>query len=184
MSKLILFYNGPFSQWYPSEFRATTLFPNLKPVNSIKPEYIHLNNEQIFANCEQYMMFEKAMLFQDYPSARAIMGTSNPKTVKALGRQVNNFDERIWSQHREHIVTVGNYNKFTQNSELKNYLANSGRNIFVEASPYDKIWGIGLDKNDPAALDPKKWRGLNLLGRAITAVRDKLFPLNDEEKKK
>ena len=181
MSEFILFYNGPFSQWYPSEFKAVTSYPS-GDVNDTK--YQSLNAEHIFANCEQYMMFEKAMLFQDFPSARAIIATSNPKEVKRLGRLVRGFDERVWSQHREQIVFQGNYHKFTQNLDFKNYLANSGRKIFVEASPYDKIWGIGLDKSDPAARDPRNWKGLNLLGRAITTVRDKLFPLNDVDEKK
>lgn len=168
-SELILFYNGPFSQWYSSPFRAVTSYP------SGDMKYQSLNTEHIFANCEQYMMFEKAMLFQDFVSARAIIATTNPKEVKRLGRLVRGFDERIWAEHREVIVFTGNYHKFTQNPELKAYLENSGKKIFVEASPTDKIWGIGLDKNDPAAQDPKKWKGLNLLGYAITAVRNKLF---------
>jgi len=179
--ELILFYNGPFSQWYSSPFKAITSYPS-GDTNDTK--YQNLNAEHIFANCEQYMMFEKAMLFQDFPSACAIIATTNPKEVKRLGRLVRGFDERIWAEHREVIVFAGNYHKFTQNPDLKQYLANSGKKIFVEASPTDKIWGIGLDANNPAARDPKKWQGLNLLGYAITAVRNKLFPSKLTEEKK
>lgn len=178
LPELILFYNGPFSQWWSSLFCATTLFP----ANKEYAEHVILNKEQQFLSCEQYMMFEKAMLFRDYQSAYLIITSLSPKTAKAIGRQVNGFDETIWKNYREDIVFIGNYYKFTQNSDLKQYLANSGNKIFVEASPYDQIWGIGLNKNDPAAKNPKTWKGLNLLGKAITKVRDKLFPSNLEEK--
>lgn len=93
--EFILFYNGPFSQWYSSPFNATTLFP---------------------------------------------MKISH--------------DEK----------------------NLADYLKNSGQKIFVEASPYDKIWGIGMDASHPDACTPAKWKGLNLLGKSITTVRNKLFP--------
>lgn len=46
--------------------------------------------------------------------------------------------------------------------------------ILVEAAGRDVIWGIGLGSNNPMAQDPRNWRGSNLLGFALTSVRDHL----------
>lgn len=65
----------------------------------------------------------------------------------------------------------GNREKFLQNDDLKQFLLSTGDKVLVEASPTDRIWGIGLGKNNPVALDPAKWRGRNLLGFALMTVR-------------
>ena len=44
----------------------------------------------------------------------------------------------------------------------------------MEASPVDRIWGIGLAAEDARASQPEQWRGLNLLGYALMEVRDRL----------
>lgn len=41
----------------------------------------------------------------------------------------------------------------------------------VEASPIDRIWGIGLAHDDPRAADRTRWRGLDLLGFVLVEVR-------------
>ncbi len=46
--------------------------------------------------------------------------------------------------------------------------------ILVEAAGRDTIWGIGLGENNPQAQDPMEWRGLNLLGFALTEAREEL----------
>ena len=68
----------------------------------------------------------------------------------------------------------GNYLKFSQNPHLRNYLINTGNRILVEASPYDRIWGIGISEKDAVQETPNNWRGLNLLGFALMEVRDRL----------
>ena len=158
MSEVFLFYNGPFSQWYQSKFQDIN--PDEK--ESVKQFY----------NCEQYMMYNKALLFHDQESADAIMNTDNPKTIKQLGRKVKNFNEERWLIYRERIVQRGNYLKFTQNNNLKLLLLETGNKIIAEASPYDKIWGIGLSVNSPDATNVKKWKGQNLLGVALMMVRN------------
>ena len=112
---------------------------------------------------EQYMMAKKAELFRDYNSFRYIMASNSQKEIKALGR-------------RERIVFEGNYAKFTQNPILKSYLLKQKDKILVEASPYDKIWGIGYDNSDLVFVcNPYNWRGLNLLGFTLMRVRDKII---------
>lgn len=155
------FYGGPFSQWYPSKFTVDDF------------EY----------NCaEQYMMAEKARLFQDYDILDQILKADHPKQQKALGREVRNFDVDCWNKSARKIVYDGNYEKFNQNPDLKKQLFAKKEYILVEASPYDKIWGIGLGITHPDRFDRDKWRGKNWLGEVLMMVRDCLyFGLGKEE---
>lgn len=117
------------------------------------------------------MMAGKALLFGDNNIFEEIMNENNPKIIKNLGRKVKNFDENIWKENCLDIVTIGNYLKFKQNPKLQKELLETGDNILAEASPYDKIWGIGLYPNDIKCNDPKEWKGKNLLGRCLMTVR-------------
>lgn len=118
------------------------------------------------------MMAGKARLFGDQDMLAKIMASDNPQTIKKLGRQVKGFDETAWEQHRFALVLQGNVCKFSQNPALKQFLLSTGNRILVEASPYDCIWGVGLSAEDPRIQDPRQWRGQNLLGFALTEVRD------------
>ena len=125
--------------------------------------------------CEQYMMAEKARLFNDEHVLKEIMKTNNPNEMKSLGRKIKNFDPEIWNKNCFEIVKRGNYAKFSQNEKLKSLLINHTNDILVEASPLDKIWGIGLDCNDKNAKNPNLWNGTNLLGFALMEVKDDLI---------
>ena len=103
------------------------------------------------------------------------MRSNNPKEIKVLGRQVKNFDENIWKKNRYSIILNGNYAKFMQNEDLRLFLISTKDSILVEASPYDKIWGIGMSANNENIENPLLWRGLNLLGFALMEVRDELI---------
>lgn len=123
------------------------------------------------------MMHQKGVLFApDDPVTQQILAPSGPvpgpKAIKALGRKVPNFDEEVWKKERSRIVVQGNYYKFTQNPDLKAQLLETGDRELVEASPLDRIWGVGFGaKNVPARR--AKW-GLNLLGKALMEVRDRI----------
>lgn len=147
---------SPFSQWYRCSFSV---------------------NEQTFMCAEQYMMHGKALLFGDAAIAEEILTASHPKQHKALGRRVANFDDVVWKREREAIVMAGSRAKFTQNPELKALLLATAGTTLVEASPYDRIWGIGLAATNPKAQDPATWRGQNLLGKILTRLRDELQEL-------
>lgn len=128
-------------------------------------------------NCvEQFMMFSKAKLFGDNEAAAKILAAQDQKTQKALGREVRGFDEAVWAAKRVNIVSVGCREKFRQNPQLLQALLATGDTILAEASPYDRIWGIGLGADDPRAADPKEWRGTNLLGQVLMDVRRMLAP--------
>jgi len=123
---------------------------------------------------EQYMMAEKARLFKDKEIEEKIMNASEPNEMKKLGKEVKNFDKTIWDKVKYSIVLNGNYYKFSQNPEMRDFLLSTGNKILVEASPLDKIWGIGLREEDVNAKNPLAWRGKNLLGFALMELRDDL----------
>lgn len=123
---------------------------------------------------EQYMMAEKARLFGDGEMLSAILGAKHPKEMKAYGRAVRNFIPSVWESRCFEIVCRGNVEKFRQDPALLAYLLGTGGRILVEASPRDRIWGIGMGKSNPDAGNPMKWRGRNLLGFALTRARDQL----------
>ena len=145
-----------FSQWYDSPFE---------------------NNGVIYQTAEHYMMAEKAKLFGDNVSAKRIVAASNPGEAKKLGREVRGFEENLWFQHRFEIVVNGNLAKFSQDTDLLGFLLNTGNRVLVEASPVDKVWGIGLASHNPSAKNPNLWKGLNLLGFALMEVRDLLYKI-------
>lgn len=126
-------------------------------------------------NCmEQYLMAEKARKFGDDDTESRIMAEYNQMAIKKLGRQVAGYDDEIWKADRQAISVRGNIYKFAQNPKLKEFLLSTGDKILVEASPKDRIWGIGLDENDQDATVPARWKGENLLGFALMEVREHL----------
>lgn len=120
------------------------------------------------------MMASKARLFGDKIVLAQIMRSTSPSYQKQLGRRVSNFDEATWNSAAPEIVYMGNMHKFAQNPAFLTELLGTGSRVLVEASPVDRIWGVGLAATDPRILDPAKWRGQNLLGRALMRVRDAL----------
>ena len=142
-----------FSQWWKSRF---------------------WHDGECFCCMEQCMMLGKAKLFKDDGIKEKIRACTDQKEIKALGRAVRGFDEKLWNSVKYSLVLTGNYNKFVQNAQLRNFLLSTGDCILVEASPYDCVWGIGLSAADPRAKDPEQWKGSNLLGFALMEVRDEI----------
>lgn len=123
----------------------------------------------VYHNTEQYMMAEKAKLFKDDIMREIILKNPDPKHAKELGRRVKNFDQEVWDLNAKKIVTLGCYYKFSQNDDLKLYLLSTKNRYLVEASKWDKIWGIGISLLEAKRGD--KWRGTNWLGECLMEVR-------------
>lgn len=141
-----------------------------------QPSYFEVDMDT-YSCTEQYMMAEKARLFEDEETEALIMATTDPKKMKALGKKVKNFNQTTWDKAKYAIVLNGNYYKFAQNKAMRDFLLATGDQILVEASPLDTIWGIGLAEEDPQARDISSWKGQNLLGFALMEVRDELRKL-------
>ncbi len=141
------------SQWYAASFSA---------------------GEEHYPTAEHYMMAKKAELFSDSEAKHRVLSASSPGEAKAVGREVRGFDPNAWESRRFEIVVTGNLRKFSANPLLRDYLDGTGERVLVEASPVDRIWGIGLDVEAARASEPRDWSGLNLLGFALMEVRQRL----------
>jgi ribA/ribD-fused uncharacterized protein len=152
---------GPtcMSQWYESSFL----------VDGIE-----------YPTAEHFMMAEKARLFGDLDMEQTILDARHPGEAKKCGRLVKGFDHKVWDDNKFDIVVRGNLAKFSQHDGLRQYLLDTGDRILVEASPHDRIWGLGLGKKDPNAGNPVNWRGENLLGFALMDVREALKDPDDK----
>lgn len=129
---------------------------------------------------EQFMMAEKARLFHDDIAYNKVMDAMSPMVMKRVGRSVRGYDEHTWAAYRFDAVVRGNFAKFSQNDELREYLLSTGSAVLVEASPKDKIWGIGLDAEKATKISEKDWPGQNLLGKALMRVREMLLRGEDK----
>lgn len=127
-----------------------------------------------YRRAEHWMMAEKGRLFGDDEALGKILAAPSPGAAKSVGRAVRGFSEDRWARARYGIVIAGNLAKFSQHDDLRSFLASTAGRILVEASPADRVWGIGLAEDDQRALAPSRWRGKNLLGFALMEVRERL----------
>jgi len=165
LEEFTFFWDGPFSQWEPSYFVI----------------------DEIEYNCaEQYMMAEKARLFQDVETLEMIMATDVPRLQS---RQVSGFEKSVWEDDLEtdngqpycwNVVWRGSMAKFGQNAYLLQLLLETDGTTLVEASPEDPIWGIGLEEGHPNCYSRETWQGLNWLGDILTNVREHLKSRDEE----
>ena len=124
-----------------------------------------------FSSSEQLFMYLKASLFGDDRMKELIAKATTPRMAKARGRKVAPFDETIWRDRRVELMTIAVRAKFSQNEDLKDKLLSTGESLLVEASPYDRVWGIGMRGSHRKAKTPSEWRGLNLLGEVLMEIR-------------
>ena len=145
--------NGYLSDWYLADF---------------------IVDGTVYSSMEQYMMHQKALLFNDSNIAEQIMDTTNVGKIKALGRSITNYNDTIWNGMRQVIVYKGLFEKFRQNSNLREQLISTGNAVLAECAVQDVIWGIGLSMSDHKRYELESWRGQNLLGFSLMLVREEL----------
>lgn len=150
--------DGYLSNWYPSPFTV---------------------EDKHFVNSEHYFMWKKVMLFEP-ELEQLILSTKDPKEMKAIGQKVKNYNDHEWSAVRYDIMKEALYYKFSQNPKLLNNLMWTGDSVIVEASPFDRVWGIGITAVE--ALMDKPWKGQNLLGKALIEVRGMFKPIFSNNK--
>ena len=146
--------NGYLSNWYYSDFSI---------------------DDVEYTSMEQYMMYQKAIRFQDISIAEEILATQDVARIKELGRSVSGYNDNIWSGIRQIVVYEGLKAKFAQNDNLRRQLVETQGAILAECAVKDCIWGIGLSIHDPKRLNPEQWRGKNLLGYTLMMVRDVIY---------
>jgi ribA/ribD-fused uncharacterized protein len=199
----VYFWGGPFSQWFKSKFEAE--LPVFVAAADGKPRRLLRSGIKLqFTSCEQYMMAAKASVFQDTVKgsvlekilgSTVLFGETDPKAsgfqsgthdvaeIKALGRQVpglngekwDDDDKAFWDTVSTPIVVIGNLSKFTQSSDLYQVMVDMGDLEYVEGSPKDDLWGVGLAWDNPKIENPANWRGRNKLGNVLNTVSRIIF---------
>ncbi len=145
---------GCFSNWYAAGF-----------------DYAGMH----YANSEQFMMYQKVMMFRQLDLGREILSTNDPEKCKNLGKtHFPEFNAAIWDKTCYRIVKRGVRAKFQQNRDILEILMGTGNAILAECSQNDTKWGIGISIKDPARYDISKWTGKNLLGMILMEVREEL----------
>ncbi|WVR00040.1 hypothetical protein IAU59_007182 [Kwoniella sp. CBS 9459] len=152
------FHLACMSQWFATSF--------------VDPDHPHLT----FPTAEHYMMYSKALIF-DPSVADDIARAPTPEKAKEMGRKIRNFDREKWNETADDVVERGNYLKFGQNDDLLKVILRTKGKTLVEASPTDRIWGIGFGVNDAKGKE-EQW-GSNRMGLALTRARDRLVKEND-----
>lgn len=145
--------NGFLSNWYPSHFSV---------------------DDNKFTSMEQYMMYKKAVTFNDEKIANEILSITDVAEIKRLGRLVSGYNDNIWNGLRQIIIYEGLIEKFSQNTTLRKKLLETQDAILAECAVKDCIWGIGLSMTDDNRFEMSKWRGQNLLGYSLMMVREKI----------
>jgi ribA/ribD-fused uncharacterized protein len=190
---------SPFSQWHPSIFKVKDITftsceqfmmyckAKLFKDDIIAQEVLNINmSEHIFYDkkgvethredtvVKKYFtgQITKQKILSDYNLRKEWEGFQ--KQVKNLGRKVKNYDDPTWVKHRVPYVAKGNFEKITQNEDIKQELLNTDGTIMAEGNYFDKIWAIGIKESDTNATTPSKWKGLNLLGKILTNLREKI----------
>lgn len=156
MESGFIFYFGPeseYSHWFACSFTI---------------------DGQRFCCVEQYLMYHKAMLFHDSEIGKRILRSADPRRHRYLGRQVAGFNKELWHQHCKRFAFDANDAKFAQNPVLAENLLQTIGKCFAEASPYDRLWGIGLSLKNPGIYHRAQWRGRNWAGEVLEAVRDRM----------
>lgn len=166
------FWGGPLSNWYKSEFSTKICFCG-------RTGRLFSSGLTTYNCVEQYMMAQKALLSNDFDTLYKIINTDDPKTQKQLGRQVINFNPKLWDLIKFDVVYYACMEKFVWNHNLRDDLFDTGDLILVEASPHDRIWGIGYDEKN-ALPNIQNW-GENLLGKVLMKVRSVLRASNKLE---
>lgn len=153
-NNLILFWSGILSNWASTPYSA--------------------EGKQWCCSEHQYMWY-KAVHFHDLDAAAKIMRSMSPKEIKRLGRMVRNYNDEEWAKVRVCYMLRAIRAKFKGNEQARKFLLKQPpHHMFVEASPFDTIWGIGYSEDDPKAHDMGTWRGQNLLGQCLTTVYNEL----------
>lgn len=165
-----------WKEWL-SNFKKAPFFATFDPPVGDFPAIME------FFCTEQYFMFMKAVTFKDWEIAKQIMAAKTPQEARSLGQKVRGYTDAVWAPIREKVMFDANFMKYSQNPDLKAMLLNPEweDKHFVEASPYDRIWAIGISWEDKRCEDPKNWKGTNLLGQCLDAVRDVLLRLRDNK---
>ena len=104
----------------------------------------------------------------------SIIKAPTARAAKALGRRVKDFDDDSWRPVRAQVLYIALRHKFTQSEQLQQRLLDTGLRTLAEASPVDRLYGIGASSSEAMHMHPLQWTGGNLQGDMLMRLRGTL----------
>ena len=141
--------------------------------NSFRCEFTD-NNGVKYTSVDQYLMYQKALTFNDEEAAKRIIAVNDPAVVRDFGRKVRNYDDEIWKGKRQLILNDAIQMKFSQNAGLQEMLVNTGDALLAECNPHEATYGIGVSIFTKGIDNKENWDGANLTGHTLMNYRDKV----------
>lgn len=141
--------------------------------NSFRCEFTD-NNGVKYTSVDQYLMYQKALTFNDEEAAKRIIAVNDPAVVRDFGRKVRNYDDEIWKGKRQLILNDAIQMKFSQNADLQGMLVNTGDALLAECNPHEATYGIGVSIFTKGIDNKENWDGANLTGHTLMNYRDKV----------
>ena len=145
--------DGYLSNWYPAPFVLDGIS---------------------YSSTEQYIMYQKCILFGDKESADKVLATDDTQEQQKIGRDSKGYIKEVWEGRRQIVAVRGLLAKFSQNEDLRKKLLDTGDAYLVECAYSDTAWACGIKLDDDKRHDVKNWRGQNILGFALMEVRSLL----------
>ena len=120
---------------------------------------------------EHHLMREKARLMGDEHAMALIKAAPTALAAKRLGRKVKPWNQGLWDDNCDQIMEDILEAKFNSTSAMREYILGI-EGHFYEASPKDKVWGIGIGVQQAMAGVPHN--GQNKLGLALDRARARI----------
>ena len=151
-------------------------FGQLNPLSNFHSTPFFLEGKQ-FHSSEQYIQYQKALLFDDMNTATRILVADTALDCKKLGYEVTNFEFKTWKRSAHTVCKPGILAKYLQNETARITLLNTKDKSLAECTT-DKLWGNGIPLHHPDTLNKKKWNGECLLGKILEECRSEIRALN------
>ena len=150
-------------------------FGELSPLSNFHPANFTVNGVH-YTSSEQFIQHTEALLFNDYATAKKIINATNAMECKELSREILNFEKTTWEENAKSKCKPGIFQKFYQNSCLRDVLIHCTGDKQIIESAKDKFWGTGIPLQDDNCLNPRKWlsRGPGIMGEILTEIREEL----------
>ena len=128
-------------------------------------------NGETLHSAEQWVQYQKALMFGDSHIANKILQSKTPLECKKLSYQINGVDNNKWHNEGYEICLDDIWEKFIQNPTLLSMLHTTKPKILVEATN-NRLWGTGIPLCNNDALNTEKWRSTGWLSRMLLSIRD------------
>ena len=130
-----------------------------------------------FTSVLQYILHRRCVICNDKRRAIRLLSIDDPEKQIALAYERNSDYLpylRVWEGLRQLSAYRANMAKYTQNRQLRDQLLKTESAILAKCSDNSRTWSCGLGLGDASRLDIAQWKGSNMMGFTLMAVRDEI----------